>query len=73
MNTTHPSLFLTRADRYARVRAVWLCAGIGVACGSGHGLVAAVATVLALVILYSYRFAYGHDAASVEMWDAPSR
>lgn len=48
--------------------AIWLSAGIGVACGSSHGLVGAVAAALSLVILYSYRFAYGNDAATADMY-----
>ena len=51
--------------------AIWLCAGIGVACGSGHGLVASTATLLALTILYSYRIAYPEHAEK-DMWDAHS-
>ena len=50
--------------------AIWLCAGIGVACGSGHGLVATSATLLALVILGSHRLYYGPEA-EFDMWDAP--
>ena len=52
--------------------AIWLCAGIGVACGSGHSLVATVATALAVVILGSHRIAYGSEAES-DMWDPPNQ
>lgn len=45
-----------------------ICAGIGVACGSGHGLVAAVATLLALCVLGSYRIAYGSTTAELDSW-----
>ena len=48
--------------------AIWITAGIGVACGSGHGLTAAMATLLSLLVLYSYRFAYGSEAAEKDMW-----
>ena len=43
------------------------CAGIGVACGSGHSLVAAAATLLALCVLGSYRVAYG-SLAELDSW-----
>ena len=39
--------------------AIWLCAGIGVACGAGLGVVATAATILSIAILWSYRIAYG--------------
>jgi hypothetical protein len=45
-----------------------ICAGIGVACGSGHGLVAAAATLLALCVLGSYRIAYGSETAELDSW-----
>ena len=45
-----------------------ICAGIGVACGSGHALVGAVATLLAVGILGSYRVAYGSKTAESDMW-----
>ena len=48
--------------------AIWISAGIGVACGSGHGIAASMATVLSLLILYSYRFAYGSEEAERDMW-----
>ena len=35
--------------------AIWLSAGVGVACGSGHGLVAATATFLTILIMVSHR------------------
>ena len=44
------------------------CAGIGVACGSDHSLVAAAATLLALCVLGSYRFAYGSEKAESDSW-----
>ena len=47
---------------------VFACAGIGVACGSGHGLVAAAATLLALCVLGSYRIAYGSETAEADSW-----
>mmetsp|Transcript_28541 Transcript_28541/g.91481 ORF Transcript_28541/g.91481 Transcript_28541/m.91481 type:complete len:194 (-) Transcript_28541:30-611(-) len=35
--------------------AIWLSAGVGVACGSGHGLAAAAATLLTILIMASHR------------------
>ena len=48
--------------------AIWISAGIGVACGSGHGIAASMSTLLSLLILYSYRFAYGDEVAEKDMW-----
>lgn len=36
--------------------AIWLSAGVGVACGSGHALAAASATCLTILIMASHRF-----------------
>ena len=51
--------------------AIWIAAGVGIACGSDHGVAATMATLLSLVILGSYRLAYGNDAAERDMWDMP--
>ena len=49
--------------------AIWLCAGVGVACGSGHFVVAIAATLLAIAILGSYRVAYGQQMSEKDMWE----
>ena len=49
--------------------AIWIAAGVGIACGSDHGVAATMATAIALLILGSYRLAYGNDAAESDMWD----
>ena len=41
--------------------AIWLSAGVGVACGSGHGLAAATATFLTILIMASHRSIMGLD------------
>ena len=39
--------------------AIWLVAGVGVACGCEHFILASVATFLTSTILFSYRLVYG--------------
>ena len=47
--------------------AIWLSAGVGVACGSGHSFVGAAATFLTILIMASHRFWYTRGGKSIDL------
>jgi putative Mg2+ transporter-C (MgtC) family protein len=47
--------------------AIWLSAGVGVACGSGHGLVGAAATFLTILIMASHRCWYTRGGKPIDL------